>query len=96
MDTKTPEKPDWGLRIGIGLWIAIGCAVGWAVFRILGWHIPSWFLYAVVIGLGCQFIITLISNSLSELAREIEKINARLDDMDRLIANIGRHLRDRD
>lgn len=63
------------LRIGLGLWIAIG----WAVLHILGWHIPSWFIYLLLIGIGGFYILNLIDNSIIILAKEIESTNARIE-----------------
>ncbi len=96
MDTKTSGNPDWGLRIGLSLWIALG----WLVFHILGWHIPSWFIYGLFIGLGGFYILNMLDDSLGTLAKEIEKTNARIDILEDSIRDkfheINRKLPDED
>lgn len=88
MDARTPQKPDWGLRLGCGLWVGIAGVVAWAVFHALGWHIPPYALYCVLVYIVYRFIeyrLDVATRAVLELAAEIEKTNIRLDELENSI-----------
>lgn len=78
------QKPDWGLRIGIGLWIAIGLAV----LHFLGPHISSWFWYtvlAIVASRAVQYVLNLTVDTIAKFAQELREIRNRLDNLENII-----------
>ena len=90
MDTRTHPKPDWGLRLGCGLWIVIAGVAAWAVFRLLGWHISRYTAYLILGYIVYQFIeyrFDVTAQRVLEVVKEIEKTNNRLDELETSITS---------
>lgn len=88
--TPTAEKPDWGLRIGLGLWVVIAAFAAWVIFDAFGWHIPRYAVSSIIGYVVYRFIdyrFEVTTRAVLEVVREIEKTNNRLEELETSIAN---------